>query len=89
MSVPDTAVSTRPNNVPFVRSAVPADHAAIRDVHVIGVPDARRISVPAYYLGRPAALWLAAFAPRSTTHKITSRVVRQPYGAAGLGQHMR
>jgi len=32
MSVPDTAVSTRPNNVPFVRSAVPADHAAIRDV---------------------------------------------------------
>ena len=44
----------------------------------------RRISVPAYYLGRPAALWLAAFAPRSTTHKITSRVVRQPYGAAGL-----
>lgn len=69
MSVPDTAVSTRPNNVPFVRSAVPADHAAIRDVYVIGVPDARRISVPAYYLGRPAALWLAAFTPWSTTRK--------------------
>ena len=28
----------------------------------------RRISAPAYYLGRPAALWLAVFAPRSTTH---------------------
>lgn len=32
MSVPDTAVSTRRNNVPRVRSAVPADHAAIRRV---------------------------------------------------------
>ena len=32
MSVPDTAVSTRRNNVPFVRDAVPADHPAIRDV---------------------------------------------------------
>jgi hypothetical protein len=27
----------------------------------------RRVSVPAYYLGRPAALWLAALAPASTT----------------------
>ena len=27
----------------------------------------RRISAPAYYQGRPAALWLAALAPRSTT----------------------
>ena len=25
----------------------------------------RRVSAPAYYLGRPAALWLAALAPRS------------------------
>ena len=24
----------------------------------------RRVSSPAYYLGRPVALWLAAFAPR-------------------------
>ena len=24
----------------------------------------RRVNSPAYYLGRPAALWLAAFAPR-------------------------
>jgi len=24
----------------------------------------RRISSPAYYLGRPAALWIAAFTPR-------------------------
>jgi GNAT superfamily N-acetyltransferase len=32
MSVPDTAVSTRRNGLPFVRSAVPADHAAIRAV---------------------------------------------------------
>jgi hypothetical protein len=29
----------------------------------------RRVSAPAYYLGRPAALWLAALAPASTTHK--------------------
>ena len=29
----------------------------------------RRVSVPAYYLGRPAALWLAALAPRPATHK--------------------
>ncbi len=47
MSVPDTAVSTRPNNLLFVRSVVPADHPPIRDVHVIGVPDARRISANA------------------------------------------
>ena len=25
----------------------------------------RRINVPAYYLARPAGLWLAAFRPRS------------------------
>jgi len=29
----------------------------------------RRVSAPAYYLGRPATLWLAALAPTSTTHK--------------------
>ena len=29
----------------------------------------RQGGVPAYYLGRPAALWLAALAPRSATHK--------------------
>jgi hypothetical protein len=28
----------------------------------------RRVSSPAYYLGRPAALWLAAFAPRPADH---------------------
>ena len=28
----------------------------------------RQASVTAYYLGRPAALWLAAFAPRPTSH---------------------
>jgi hypothetical protein len=27
----------------------------------------RRVSVPAYYVGRPATLWLAALAPTSTT----------------------
>jgi GNAT superfamily N-acetyltransferase len=32
MSLSDTAVSARRRNVPFVRDAVPADHAAIRDV---------------------------------------------------------
>ena len=31
---PHTAASTRRNNVPFVRDAVPADHAAIRNVAV-------------------------------------------------------
>jgi hypothetical protein len=30
-------------------------------------PRTRRISAPAYYQGRPAALWLGALAPRSTT----------------------
>ena len=29
----------------------------------------RRASAPAYYLGRPAALWLTRLAPRSTTRK--------------------
>ena len=29
----------------------------------------RRASAPAYYLGRPAALWLTTLAPRSTTRK--------------------
>jgi hypothetical protein len=29
----------------------------------------RRVSAPAYYLGRPATLWLAALAAASTTHK--------------------
>jgi len=29
----------------------------------------RRVSTPAYYLGRPAALWLAALAPQRATHK--------------------
>ena len=47
---PTPPVSYRRNNVPFVRSAVPADHAAIRDVHVIGVPDAR--------LGEEIAAWI-------------------------------
>lgn len=28
----------------------------------------RRISTPAYYLGRPAALWLAALTPRPAAH---------------------
>ena len=29
----------------------------------------RRVSAPACYLGRPAALWLAALAPTPTTRK--------------------
>ena len=29
----------------------------------------RKVSAPAYYLGRPAALWLAALAPGLATHK--------------------
>ena len=29
----------------------------------------RPAHVTAYYLGRPAAFWLTAFAPRRTTHR--------------------
>jgi hypothetical protein len=29
----------------------------------------RPASLPAYYLGRPAAFWLAALAPRRAAHK--------------------
>ena len=29
----------------------------------------RRVSAPAYYLARPAALWLAALAPTLTTRE--------------------
>jgi hypothetical protein len=29
----------------------------------------RPVSAPAYYLGRPAGLWLAALARRPATHK--------------------
>ena len=32
----------------------------------------RQATVTAYYLGRPAALWRAALAPRPTTHESTS-----------------
>ena len=31
--------------------------------------DNRKATVTAYYLGRPAALWLAALAPRRTIHE--------------------
>jgi len=34
--------------------------------------ETRRASVTAYYLGRPAALWRAALAPRPTIHESTS-----------------
>jgi hypothetical protein len=34
----------------------------------------RRVSVPAYYLGRPAALWLTALAPHPAIHQ-SPRVV--------------
>ena len=34
----------------------------------------RRVSSPAYYLARPAALWLAAFAPRPTGRAATGAV---------------
>jgi hypothetical protein len=32
----------------------------------------RRVSSPAYYLGRPAALWLARFTPRPSDRKPAS-----------------
>jgi hypothetical protein len=35
----------------------------------------RRVSVPAYYLGRPAALWLAALAPRG--RPLTNHLARR------------
>ena len=40
--------------------------------HLMEVPmntRTRQASVTAYYLGRPAALWLAALAPRPAAHK--------------------
>ena len=41
----------------------------------------RRASAPAYYLARPAALWLAALTPRSTTRK-SPRASAASYTAA-------
>ena len=35
-----------------------------------------RVSSPAYYLGRPAALWLTAFAPRPADRKSSTSEVR-------------
>jgi hypothetical protein len=32
------------------------------------ITETRRATVTAYYLGRPAALWRAALAPRPTIH---------------------
>jgi hypothetical protein len=32
----------------------------------------RRVSAPAYYLGRPATLWLAALTPSPTTPRASS-----------------
>ena len=37
---------------------------------------ARRASTPAYYLGRPAALWLAALASRNDDRPVTPSIVR-------------
>jgi hypothetical protein len=31
----------------------------------------RRTGITAYYLGRPAAFWLAALAPRQAAHKLS------------------
>ena len=43
----------------------------------------RRVSSPAYYLARPAALWLAAFAPRPADPDscATERHDSSPHGA--------
>ena len=48
---------------------------------------AQRVSVPAYYLGRPAALWVVALAPRPATQT-------PPHGSSHPGplpceQHIR
>ena len=49
----------------------------------------RRFSAPAYYLGRPAALWLAALAPRSTTHKSPRASCASKNALLLSEQHMR
>ena len=46
----------------------------------------RRADAPAYYLGRPAAFWLAALAPRSTTRK-PPRASRASGALLNPGQH--
>ena len=35
----------------------------------------RRASTPAYYLARPAGLWLAALAPRPANHRVAGHVM--------------
>jgi hypothetical protein len=43
----------------------------------------RRASTPAYYLGRPAALWLTALAPRQREGRLVSgRSLRSAAGPA-------
>ena len=41
----------------------------------------RRINSPAYYLGRPAALWLAAFA-RQPVHRTSAACTSEVRGPA-------
>jgi len=44
---------------------------------------ARRATTPAYYLGRPAALWLTALAPRHGDGRLVSgRSMRSAAGSA-------
>jgi len=42
----------------------------------------RRVSSPAYYLARPAALWLAALAPRPAGRESCTREGRERHDPA-------
>jgi len=46
-------------------------------------------SVTAYYLGRPAALWRAAFAPRPTAPKSPGGSFAGKSDGPAPGQHIR
>ena len=49
----------------------------------------RRVSTPAYYQGRPAALWLAALAPRPATRKSPRASCASKNALLLSEQHMR
>ncbi len=49
----------------------------------------RRTTAPAYYLARPAALWLAALAPRPATRKSPCASCASKSALLLSEQHMR
>jgi hypothetical protein len=46
----------------------------------------RRVSSPAYYLARPAALWLAAFTPQSQSRPPSASASRPEDRASCVGE---